>query len=123
MGYKDDQLTYIFLPMSFRMSASEAHKCQCPKCRETADHPERDIHRQMNLFLNRLDEQQHRWYVAMEANRIGHGGIALLSKITGMDEKTIQRGQQELTDGLETRPADRVRLPGGGRKPIKKKTR
>lgn len=76
----------------------------------------------MNLFLSRLDEQQRRWYVAMEANRLGHGGIALLSKITGMDEKTIQRGQQELANGLENRPVDRIRLPGGGRTPIKKKT-
>jgi hypothetical protein len=39
-----------------------------------------------------------------------------------MDEKTIQRGQQELADGLENRPAHRVRLPGGGRTPTKKKT-
>lgn len=105
------------------MSLPEMYQCQCTKCTETADHPEKEMHRQMNLFLSRLDEQQRRWYVAMEANRMGHGGIALLSKITGMDEKTIQRGQQELSDGLENRPADRVRLSGGGRTPIKKKPR
>lgn len=104
------------------MTVPEVHECQCPKCAGSADHPEKELHRQMNLFLSRLDEQQRRWYVAMEANRLGHGGIALLSKITGMDEKTIQRGQQELANGLENRPVDRIRLPGGGRTPIKKKT-
>jgi hypothetical protein len=76
----------------------------------------------MNLFLSRLDEQQRRWYVAMEANRVGHGGARLLSQITGMDEKTIRRGQQELATELVGRPTDRVRLPGGGRPPVEKKT-
>jgi hypothetical protein len=76
----------------------------------------------MNLFVSRLDEQQRRWYVAMEANRVGHGGARLLSQITGMDEKTIRRGQQELATELVGRPTDRVRLPGGGRPPVEKKT-
>ena len=77
----------------------------------------------MNLLLSRLDEQQRRWYAAVEAKRIGHGGICLLSQITGMNEKTIKRGQEELAIGLAGRPTDRVRLPGGGRPPVEKKTR
>jgi hypothetical protein len=77
----------------------------------------------MNLLLSRLDEQQRRWYVAVEANRIGHGGIRLLSQITGLDEKTIQRGQQELEQGFAERPVEQVRLAGGGRALVEKKTR
>jgi hypothetical protein len=77
----------------------------------------------MNLLLSRLDEQQRRWYVAVEANRIGHGGIRLLSQITGLDEKTIQRGQQELEQGFAERPVEQVRLAGGGRPLVEKKTR
>jgi hypothetical protein len=73
------------------------------------------LHRQVNLLLSRLDEQQRRWFVALEANRIGYGGVRLMSQITGMDEKTIHRGQQELANGLMDRPTNRVRLPGGGR--------
>jgi hypothetical protein len=76
----------------------------------------------MNLFLSRLDEQQRRWYVALEAERIGHGGDRLLAGITGMDEKTIRRGREELAAELGDRPADRVRLAGGGRPPLEKKT-
>lgn len=76
----------------------------------------------MNLLLSRLDEQQRRWYVALEADRIGHGGDRLLAQITGLDEKTIRRGREELAAELEQRPTDRVRLPGGGRTPVEKKT-
>ncbi len=75
----------------------------------------------MNLFLNRLDEQQRRWYVAMEADRIGAGGDRMLSQISGMDEKTIQRGRQELAASLAERPSDRVRVPGAGRPKAEKK--
>lgn len=105
------------------MPTSKVNVCQCSRCQQEANHPDKELHQQMNLFLSRLDEQQRRWYVAVEANRIGHGGIDLLSKITGMDEKTIRRGQQELAVGLASRPTDKVRLPGGGRPPVEKKIR
>jgi hypothetical protein len=78
------------------MARSELYQCQCSHCRQETAHPDQERHRQMNLLLSRLDEQQRRWYVAVEANRIGSGGQALLSQITGLDEKTIRRGQQEL---------------------------
>jgi hypothetical protein len=80
------------------------------------------IHQQINLVMSRLNEQQRRWYAAVEANRHGHGGIKLVSEITGLDEKTIARGQEELAFDLESRPQDRIRLPGGGRPNTQKKT-
>lgn len=104
------------------MPTREIHICQCPDCSQTANHPNRTHHQQMNLLLSRLDEQQRRWYAAVEAEKIGHGGIRLLSQITGMDEKTIARGHQEMTEQLRTRPVDRVRQPGGGRLAAEKKT-
>ena len=45
----------------------------------------------------------------------------MVSEITGLDEKTIQRGQQELSSELAGRPDDRVRLPGAGRPCTEKK--
>ena len=101
----------------------EIHTCQCPQCQAGAEHPDRELHRQMNLLVSRLDEQQRRWYVALEANRLGTGGIRLMSLITGIDEKTIRRGQTELGAEFAGRPEDRVRLPGAGRPPVEKKTR
>ncbi len=77
----------------------------------------------MNLLLSRLDEQQRRWYAAIESERLGAGGDEVLSHITGLDVKTIQRGRQELERDLVDRPRERVRLPGGGRPRAEKKTR
>ena len=75
----------------------------------------------MNLLISRLDEQQRRWYVALEAKKLGHGGIKQMSMITGMHSDTIQRGRLELEDSLSTRPMERVRLVGGGRRGVEKK--
>lgn len=105
------------------MPISKLHVCQCAHCQNTGDHPDKKLHQQMTLLLSRLDEQQRRWYVAVEANRMGHGGVRMLSQITGLDEKTIQRGQQELEQDFAQRPVERVRLAGGGRRAVEKKTR
>jgi hypothetical protein len=104
------------------MCARAVHRCQCDHCQQPTSHPDQERHHRMNLFLSRLDEQQRRWYVALEAERLGHGGDRLLAAITGLDEKTIRRGRQELAAELAQRPTDRVRLPGGGRPPVEKKT-
>jgi hypothetical protein len=105
------------------MSAGPIHQCQCPNCQQPDDHPDKELHHQMNLLLSRLDEQQRRWYVALEAKNLGHGGATLMSQITGMHVDTIRRGRRELDAELEDRPTDRVRLPGGGRPPAEKKQR
>jgi hypothetical protein len=97
------------------------HACQCPDCAGGQDHPDRELHRQMNLLLSRLDEQQRRWFAALESKKVGHGGDTLLSRITGLHVDTIRRGREELDADLQGRPRDRVRQPGAGRPPIKKK--
>ncbi len=104
------------------MKSREVRQCQCNACRRGGEAQVTMIHQQINLVMSRLDEQQRRWYAAVEANRHGHGGIKLVSEITGLDEKTIARGQEELAFDLERRPQDRIRLPGGGRPNTKKKT-
>ena len=101
--------------------AKIVHDCQCPVCQLQPDAPEKLLHQQFNLLLNRMDEQSRRWWAALEANRIGFGGIRLVSLISGLDEKTIAKGQAELETRLTNRPAQGIRLPGGGRKPTEKK--
>ena len=103
------------------MTALNGTVCQCPRCQQEADHPERELHRQMNLLCSRLDEQQRRWYVALESNRLGHGGDRLLAQMTGLDDKTIRRGREELAASLADRRAEGVRQPGGGRPSVEKK--
>jgi len=62
-----------------------------------------------------LDERGRRLWAATEAKAIGHGGIALVSRATGVSYSTITRGLKELESGLLPEPG-RVRRPGGGRK-------
>ena len=38
-----------------------------PVSRDTP-HPDQERHRQMNLLISRLDEQQRRWYAALESS-------------------------------------------------------
>ncbi len=102
------------------MAEKSIHQCKCINCLRAEDHPDKRLHQQMNLLISRLDEQQRRWYVALEAERLGHGGIELMSKITGLSVPTIRRGQQEMAQDLAGRPSERIRQSGGGRKPVEK---
>ena len=104
------------------MPISKPHGCECANCQSASEQPEKKLHLQMNLLLSRLDEQERRWYVAVEAKRIGSGSLHLLSEITGLEEKTIQRGEEELEQNFADRRTDPVRLAGGGRPRVEKKT-
>ena len=73
--------------------------------------------------MSRLDEQQRRWLAAFESQKLGYGGDTALALITGLHVDTIRRGREELDAGLDGRPTERVRRPGAGRPPGKKKTR
>jgi hypothetical protein len=98
------------------------HQCPCAACR-AGPGPVAEYHRRLNLILSRLDEQQRRWVAALEALRLGYGGFNEVAAITGLHPETIRRGRDELAGDLKDRPADRVRLPGGGGQPLAKKTR
>jgi hypothetical protein len=98
------------------------HECQCEACLQSKDHTDWQLHHQMNVFLSRLDEQQRRWYVALESKRKGRGGDRLLSQITGMNVETIRRGRQELDEELESRPSGRIREAGGGQPAVEKRS-
>ena len=64
-----------------------------------------------------LDEQGRRRFAAAEAQAAGHGGVKAVARITGIARSTIGRGLAELRSAVAPQ-ADRVRRPGGGRKPL-----
>jgi hypothetical protein len=105
------------------MHAATVHQCHCPDCLQPSFHPNKEFHRQLNLLLSRLDEPHQRWLVALEANRLRHGGNRLLSLITGLHVQTIRRGRRELANCLLDLPPGRIRRPGAGRPSREKKTR
>jgi hypothetical protein len=98
------------------------HQCPCEACRVGIG-PVAEYHCRLNRILSRLDEPQRRWVAALEALRLGYGGFNEVAAITGLHPETIRRGRDELAGDLKGRPADRVRLPGGGGQPLSKKTR
>ena len=51
---------------------------------------------QMIRFYNTLNERDRRRYAAVEAVKLGHGGIAFISQLLNCDPKTISRGIAEL---------------------------
>jgi hypothetical protein len=104
------------------MADLAVHACQCPECLSGKEHAQRDVHYQMNLLVSRLDEQQRRWFAALLAKQIGHGGDRHVALVLGVHVDTIRRGREELDADLADRPTDRVRNPGAGRPPVKKKT-
>lgn len=65
-----------------------------------------------------LDERLRRLFAASEAKTIGHGGIALVWKATGVARGSIQQGLKELVEkpaGIES-SSRRIRRVGAGRK-------
>src|ERR1035441_5915457 len=92
-------------------------ECKCPRCLQPENHPDKQLHHQLNLLLSHLSEQQRRWGAAYEAKHLGWGGQTLVSLITGMSRVSIVRGQRELDEELQQRPSGRARVPGGGRHP------
>lgn len=103
------------------MAKDTVHQCTCEICENETAHPVKEIHRHLNLFMSRLDEQKRRWLAGLESMQRGYGGDVAVAQITGLDEKTIRRGRRELEAELKDRPKGRVRLPGAGRPRTEKK--
>ncbi len=64
-----------------------------------------------------LDERMRRLWAGMESSVIGFGGVAAVSKATGLSRNTIVRGEKEIEEikGKEVKIIG-IRQPGGGRK-------
>jgi hypothetical protein len=65
-----------------------------------------------------LDERARRAVAATEALSMGHGGITLVARATGLSRKAISLGIRELRGEVPVAPAGRVRRPGAGRKTL-----
>jgi hypothetical protein len=65
---------------------------------------------------SKLDERGRRLFAAGEVRTAGWGGLAVVSRITGLARSTINRGEDDL-DG-EGLPKGKVRRAGAGRKAI-----
>jgi hypothetical protein len=55
-----------------------------------------DIEVQMKRLFATLLEKDRRRYAAIEAAKLGSGGISAISSLFGLDAKTVRRGLAEL---------------------------
>ena len=65
----------------------------------------------MITFYSSLREKDQRRYAAVEAEKLGHGGIDYLTSLLGCDPKTIRQGQADLKE-LPPVPPERCRKKG-----------
>jgi hypothetical protein len=78
---------------------------------------ERLIGERFRALAPELSERGRRVWAASEARVLGRGGIAAVSRASGISENTIRKGMREIESG-ERLAGGRVRRRGGGRKPI-----
>jgi transposase len=75
------------------------------------------VRRKFGALSGTLTERSRRLWAATEAMELGHGGIALVERATGISRSTITRGIGEIESGASDElPPERARRPGGGRK-------
>jgi hypothetical protein len=65
----------------------------------------------MKTFFDSLREKDKRRYAAVEAAKLGPGGLAYLSRLLGIDSSTIRQGEADLQHLPDVPPQD-VRKKG-----------
>ena len=76
---------------------------------------EATIEQEMRKFYNTLSEKDKRRYAAVEAMKLGHGGIAYIAYLLRCSRKTVTQGIKDLESlSSESEYDARIRQPGGG---------
>ena len=70
-----------------------------------------EVERMMKRLFDSLRENDRRRYAAIEAAKLGHGGVEYIASVLGCDPKTIRRGLAEL-EGTADLDTGRVRKKG-----------
>jgi hypothetical protein len=76
-----------------------------------------EVEETMRRFYHSLNEKDRRRFAGLEALRFGHGGRRNIAHVLGCSRNTVSKGAKEVS-GLPKREVEqRIREPGGGRKP------
>jgi hypothetical protein len=71
----------------------------------------------MKNLYDSLNERDRRRYAGIEALKLGPGGREYIARVLGCSRRTVSKGAKEVS-GLSGKEVDqRIRRPGGGRKP------
>jgi len=78
---------------------------------------ETSIEEEMRKFYNTLSEKDKRRYAAIEAMKLGHGGIVYMAQVLGCSRMTITQGVNDLEElPVDSEYEPRIRQLGAGRK-------
>lgn len=81
----------------------------------------REIEAQMQRLYQALSEKDRRQYAAIEAKKLGYGGISYICRLFGCDASSVRRGLNELANPSASQ-TKRIRAVGGGRKRLLRTT-
>jgi hypothetical protein len=77
---------------------------------------EAEVRRKYMMLRDSMDERVARHWAASEAIAIGHSGVAIVARATGMAPRRIGLGKRELLGAASDVPVVEVRRRGGGRR-------
>jgi hypothetical protein len=72
-----------------------------------------DTEERMQALYRSLSEKDRRRYAAIEAEKVGHGGLSYVAKLFSCDPDTVKQGQEDLTQLPQDEAEGRVRKKGG----------
>jgi hypothetical protein len=75
-----------------------------------------EIEQLLRPYHRNLSEKDRRRFAALEALKLGHGGIEYVARVLECDPQTIRGSMRELKQLPDDPAGPRVRKPGGGRK-------
>jgi len=70
-----------------------------------------EVEQVVKTMYGSLREKDRRRYAAVEAAKLGHGGVEYIAALLDCDPKTIRRGRRDLDD-LPDVPRERCRKKG-----------
>jgi hypothetical protein len=71
------------------------------------------VERDMRRLYQSLSEKDRRRYAAVEAEKLGHGGLQYIANLFGCDPDTIRHGAADIEQLPEDEAEGRVRKKGG----------
>jgi len=71
-----------------------------------------DVCMHMKTFYDSLSEKDRRRYAAVEAEKLGHGGIEYIATVLGCSERTVRQGRGDVRRLPEDEAEGRIRKKG-----------
>jgi hypothetical protein len=72
-----------------------------------------EVERRMKALYESLSEKDRRRYAAVEADKLGHGGVQFVADLFGCEPDTVRHGRLDVEMLPVDKAAGRVRMRGG----------